>query len=111
MRRSRNRTKKLYEYNLALTGDRLRLAEEQQRKTESPFEAIMNPSAARLSPEQLQAALAVGIAAACKQRAAEASTPKVAAQRAQPGSRMLRVMFWIVIALSAGAIAASLAIR
>jgi len=96
---------KLYEYNLGLTGDKGRASGGQAPNLGSPLEALA--AVGKMDPVQLQAILTAGFAAA--QKKPVTVTASVAGER--PPSRKLRYMFWIVIALSAGAIIASLAIK
>jgi heat shock protein HtpX len=101
---------KLYEYNLGRTGNKARLAGGHAPNLGSPLEALA--AVGKMDPTQLQATLTAAFAAAQKKNVREESVG-VAASAAGEGqpSRKLRYMFWIVIALSAGAILASLAIK
>jgi heat shock protein HtpX len=96
---------KLYEYNLGITGDKARVSAGQPLDPGSPLEALA--AVGKMDPARLQAILTAGFAASQKKPAAVPSS--VAGER--QASRTLRYMFWIVIALSAGAILASLAIK
>jgi len=99
--------KKLFEYNLALTGDRLRLEEERARQCGSPLEAMLGDSLAKIDPEKLRIALTIGITSAHKSRAT--APPNDAGSRNLP--KMLGVIIGIVVALLVGAIIAGLAVR
>jgi hypothetical protein len=97
---------KLYEYNLGLTEDRAKV--EAERSPDSPLQALVRGQSVKIDPVQLQAVLALGMASAHRKPAP--APAKAAGTPASP--RALRYMFWIVIALSAGAIAATtLALR
>ncbi len=93
---------KLYEYNLGLTGDKARASAGQAPNLASPLEALRT-----MDPAQLQAILASGFAAAQKKSAAVPES--IASER--PPSKKLHYLFWLVIALSAGAIIASLTMK
>ena len=97
---------KLYEYNLGLTEDSAKV--EAERSPDSPLQALVRGQSVKIDPVQLQAVLALGMASAHRKPA-----PAPAKASGTPASpRALRYMFWIVIALSAGAIAATtLALR
>lgn len=101
--------RKLYKYNLGLTGDRdtSGLEAERPHPPQSPFEALLRGQLGKMDPAQLREALAIGMAAAQKKRAA----PSLNATADPAQSKTLQYIFWIVIALSAGAIAAALALR
>jgi hypothetical protein len=71
----------------------------------SPLEAL--EAVGTMDPAQLRAILTAGFAAAQKKSAAVHES--IASER-QP-SKKLHYLFWLVIALSAGAIIAALAIR
>jgi heat shock protein HtpX len=98
---------KLYEYNLGLTGDRSRLAAERSLSSESPLDALLHGQSENINPAQLRAALELGIASA--HRKPPATSANTTGSAALP--RAVRFMFWIVIALCAGAIAAAFALR
>jgi hypothetical protein len=91
---------KLYEYNLGLTGDKARSSAGQALNLASPLEALRT-----MDPAQLQAILASGFAAAQKN-----VVPESIAGERQP-SKKLHYLFWLVIALSAGAVIASLTMK
>jgi len=92
---------KLYAYNLGLTGDTAKV--DAERAPDSPLQALLRGQSVKIDPAQLQAALALGMASAHRK---PAPAPAKAAT-APPSPRVLRYMFWIVIALSAGAMAAA----
>jgi hypothetical protein len=93
---------KLYEYNLGLDK-----SADHPLGSRSPFEPGFRGQSPTIDPAQLRAALALGMASMHKKSAAApASIPGE-----RPPSRKLRYLFWLVIALSAGAIIASFAIR
>jgi heat shock protein HtpX len=94
--------KKLYEYNLGLTGDKVRSQAGQGFNLESPLEALKT-----MDPAQLQAILAAGFAAAQKKPA----TVRESAAGEPHSAKKSHYWFWLVMALSAGAIVASFAIR
>ena len=97
---------KLYAYNLGLTGQSAKM--EAWHAPDSPRQALLRGQSVKIDPAQLQAALALGMASAHRKRVP--APAKAAGAPASP--RTLRYMFWIVIALSAGAIAAAaLALR
>jgi hypothetical protein len=93
---------KLYEYNLGLTGDKARSSAGQAPNLASPLEALRT-----MDPAQLQAILASGFAAAQKKSAA---VPESIAGERQ-ASKKPYYLVWLLTAVSAGAIIASLAIR
>ena len=95
---------KLYEYNLGLTGDE-RASAGQVGKLTSPPEAL--EAVRRMEPAQMQAILTAGFAASQKKSAA---VPERIASERQP-SKKLQYLFWLVIALSAGAIIASVTMK
>lgn len=88
---------KLYEYNMKFTGD----------KSESPLQSLLRGQPATIDPAQIQAALALGMASMNRKAAA--------ASKSDPGHqtalKKFHYLFWLVIALSAGAIIASFAIK
>jgi heat shock protein HtpX len=88
---------KLYEYNMKFTGD----------KSESPLQSLLRGQPATIDPAQIQAALALGMASMNRKVAA--------ASKSDPGQqtapKTFHYLFWLVIALSAGAIIASFAIK
>lgn len=90
---------KLYAYNLGLTGDRAKVEAEQSR--DSALQALLRAQSVKIDAVQLQAALALGMASAHRKPA----PAKAAGAPASPKASCY--MFWIVIALSAGAIAAA----
>ena len=93
---------KLYAYNLGLTADTAKAEAEQAR--DSALQALFRAQSVKIDPAQLQAALALGMASAHREPAP--APTKVAGAPASP--KRLRYLFWIVIALSAGAIAAAM---
>lgn len=96
---------KLYEYNLGLTGDKSRPPAGHVLGSGSPLEAVIGGQPETIDPSQLRAALAIGMASMHKKSAASpASVPGE-----HPPSKEL-YLFWLVIALSAGAIVAALAV-
>jgi hypothetical protein len=101
---------RLYEYNLGLTSDKARSSARLAPNLGSPLEAL--EAVGKMDPGQLQATLTAAFAAAQvpNVRKKSAVVPASVPGERQP-SRTLRYMFWIVIALSAGAIIASLAIK
>jgi Peptidase family M48 len=88
---------KLYEYNMKFTGD----------KSESPLQSLLRGQPATIDPAQIQAALALGMAS-MNRKAAAASKSDLGQQTAL---KKFHYLFWLVIALSAGAIIASFAIK
>ncbi len=86
---------KLYEYNLRFTGE----------KSGSPLPSLLRGQPITIDPIQVQAALALGMAS-MNRKAAARSIPS---QR--PAPKKFHTLFWLVIALSAGAIIASFAIK
>ncbi|MGA8060224.1 MAG: hypothetical protein WB999_18405, partial [Candidatus Binataceae bacterium] len=88
---------KLYEYNMRFTGD----------KSESPLQSLLRGQPTKIDPAQIQAALALGMAS--MNRNAAAAPKSVPGQ--QTGSKKPHYLFWLVMALSAGAIVASFAIK
>jgi hypothetical protein len=97
---------KLYEYNLGLTGDKARLSAGQMPNLASPVEALRT-----IDPAQLQALLARGFAAG---QLAAGKKPAVASENLASTGRPAKkhhYLFWLVIALSAGAVLASFAIK
>lgn len=95
---------KLYAYNLGLTGDRARLEAEERRSSESPLQALLGGQSVKIDPADLRAALAIGMASAHRK---SAPAPAKAAGGDPAPPKALGYMFWIVIALSAGAIASA----
>ena len=91
---------KLYAYNLGLTGDRAKVEAEQSR--DSALQALLRGQSVKIDPANLQAVLALGMASAHRKPA----PAKAASASASP--KAFRYVFWIVIALSAGAIAAAM---
>jgi len=99
---------KLYEYNLGLTGDKSRSQAGHLPGSESPLGALLGGQPrTTIDPAQLRAALAIGMASMNRKPAA---APKSVSGQ-QPASKKLRYLLWLVMALSAGAIVAALAIR
>jgi hypothetical protein len=101
---------KLYEYNLGLTGDKARSHAGPASTSESPLEAL---NALRtMDPAQLQGMLAAGFAAAqnASQHQKPAAAPASVLGEPRP-ARKAHFWFWLVIALSAGSIIASFAIK
>ena len=90
---------KLYAYNLGLTGDHAEV--EAERAPDSPLQALLRGQSVKIDPAQLETVLALGMASARRKPA------PAKAVRTQASPKVLRYMFWIVIALSAGAIAAA----
>ena len=88
---------KLYEYNMRFTGD----------KSESPLQSLLRGQPTKIDPAQIQAALALGMAS--MNRNAAAAPKSVPGQQTAP--KKFHYLFWLVIALSAGAIVASFAIK
>ncbi|MFZ1119568.1 MAG: hypothetical protein WAN81_04980, partial [Candidatus Binataceae bacterium] len=88
---------KLYEYNMRFTGD----------KSESPLQSLLRGQPTKIDPSQIQAALALGMAS--MNRNAAAAAKSVPGQQTAP--KKFHYLFWLVIALSAGAIIASFAIK
>ena len=76
-------------------------------KSESPLQSLLRGQPTKIDPAQIQAALALGMAS--MNRNAAAAPKSVPGQ--QTGSKKPHYLFWLVMALSAGAIVASLAIR
>jgi heat shock protein HtpX len=89
---------KLYEYNMRFSGD----------KSESPLQSLLRGQSTEIDPAQLQAALALGMAS-MNRKAAAAALKSVPGQQTPP--KQFHYLFWLVIALSAGAIVASFAIK
>ena len=96
---------KLYEYNLRLTGDKSRAQADHQPGPDSPLGGL--PSGQTIDPAQLRAALALGMASMNRKSAAASSN--VPAEQTE--TKKSHYLFWLVIALSAGAIVASFAIK
>jgi heat shock protein HtpX len=88
---------KLYEYNMKFTGD----------KSESPLQSLLGGQPTTIDPAQIQAALALGMAS--MNRKAAAASKSDPGQQTAP--KKFHYLFWLVIALSAGAIIASFAIK
>jgi hypothetical protein len=88
---------KLYEYNMRFSGE----------KPESPLQSLLRGQSTTIDPAQIQAALALGIAS--MNRKAAAAPKSVHGQQTAP--KKFHYLFWLVIALSAGAIVASFAIK
>ena len=88
---------KLYEYNMKFTGD----------KSESPLQSLLRGQPTTIDPAQIQAALALGMAS--MNRKAAAASKSDPGQQTAP--KKFHYLFWLVIALSAGAIIASFAIK
>jgi heat shock protein HtpX len=88
---------KLYEYNMRFTGD----------KSESPLQSLLRGQPTTIDPAQIQAALALGMAS--MNRKAAAASKSDPGQQTAP--KKFHYLFWLVIALSAGAIIASFAIK
>jgi len=99
---------RLYKQDLELADDASPLPIHPPRPG-SPLEAIFGGQPPTIDHDKLRAAFALAMASAQKTRPAVAS-PKVANNPAEPPSA-LHYIFWIVIALSAGAIAAALAFK
>jgi heat shock protein HtpX len=88
---------KLYEYNMRFSGE----------KPESPLQSLLRGQPTTIDPAQIQAAVALGIAS--MNRKAAAAPKSVPGQQTAP--KKFHYLFWLVIALSAGAIVASFAIK
>ena len=100
---------KLYEYNMRFSGE----------KSESPLQSLLRGQPTNIDPAQIQAirttaldklvveaALARGMASMNRKAAAPSIVPGQ-----QTGPKKSHYLFWLVIALSAGAIIASFAIK
>ncbi len=87
---------KLYEYNMRYTGE----------KSESPRQPLLRGQPTTIDPAQIQAALELGMARMTRKAAARSIVP---GQQTAP--KKSHHLFWLVIALSAGAIIASFAIK
>jgi heat shock protein HtpX len=99
---------KLYEYNLGLTGDKPRSQTGHLPGSESLLGAILGGKPlTTIDPAQLRAALATGMASMHKKSAA---APEGVATE-QPPSKKPHYLFWLMIAVSAGAIIAALALK
>jgi heat shock protein HtpX len=98
---------KLYEYNLRLTADKDRFSAARGLPADSPLAALISGQSVNIDPAQLRTAFAAGMATVHhKPAAAIESGPGVG----QPAKKH-HYLFWLVIALSAGAIIASFAIK
>ena len=96
--------RKLYQYNLAFTGESAGSTTSHPPSPGSPLGAMLGGPSGEINPEQLRAALTIGIASTHQK-----PMTVVASLTGEPKTpSTLRIMFWIVIALSAGAIAAAL---
>jgi heat shock protein HtpX len=92
---------------LGLPLDSSRLEVEGSKPPESPMAALLRGQPVHLDPAMLRTALAAAMAASPRKPVPAPANP---AAEAAP-SKVLSYMFWLVIALCAGAIAAALALR
>jgi hypothetical protein len=100
---------KLYEYNLGLTGDKPRSKAGHVPGSESPLGAVIGGQPlTTIDPAQLQAALAAAMAASVRKKSSAAPESVVGGQ---PPSKKPHYLFWLMIAVSAGAIIAALALK
>lgn len=86
---------KLYEYNMRFT-----------EKSESPLQSLLRGQPTTIDPAQMQAALALGMASMNRKAAARSIVPGQ-----QTAAKKSHYLLWLVIALSAGAIIGSFAIK
>ena len=99
---------KLYEYNLGLTGDKPRSQAGHLPESESPLGSVIGGQPlTMIDPAQLRAALATGMASMHKKSAA---APEGVATE-QPPAKKPHYLFWLMMAVSAGAIIAALALK
>ena len=96
---------KLYEYNLGLTGDKPRSAAGHLPGSGSPQEVLLGGQPGGIDPAKLRAALTMAMASMPKKAASPVKAP------GEPPSSKNHYLFWLVMALSAGAIVAALALR
>jgi len=96
---------KLYDYNMRFTGDKSESST--GNKSESPLHSLLLGQPTTIDPAQIQAALALGMASMNRKAAAAAKS----VPGEQPALKKFHYLFWLVIALSAGAIVASFAIK
>jgi len=100
---------KLYEYNLGLTGDKPRAQAGHLPGSESPLgRMIGGQPLTTIDPAQLRATLAAAMAASVRKKSA--ATPESVVGE-QPPSKKPHYLFWLMIAVSAGAIIAALALK
>jgi hypothetical protein len=96
---------KLYEYNLGLTGDKPRSATGHLPGSGSPQEVLLGGQPGGIDPTKLRAALTMAMASMPKKAASPVKAP------GEPPCSKNHYFFWLVMALSAGAIVAALALR
>ncbi len=96
--------KKLYNYNLGLTGNRPRNLPDPTGNPLTPLQQMLRGAPANFDPNQLRTAIAVAMASQHKPRV-------VVTVKQSSWSTLTMVLFWAVIAISAGAIVAALTIK
>ena len=96
--------KKLYNYNMSLTGDRLRNLADPSSNPLTPLQQMLRGAPANFDPNQLRTMIAVAMASQHKPRV-------VVTVKQSSSSTSMMVLFWAVIAISAGAIVAALTIK
>ena len=100
---------KLYEYNLGLTGDKPRAQAGHLPGSESPLGGMIGGQPlTTIDSAQLRAGLAAAMAASVRKKSAAAPESVVGEQ---PPSKKPHYLFWLMIAVSAGAIIAALALK
>jgi heat shock protein HtpX len=95
---------KLYNYNLSLTGDRRRNLLDPTGNPLTPLQQMLKGAPGNFDPNQLRTAIAVAMASQHKPRV-------VVTVKQSSSSTSTMALFWAVIAISAGAIVAALAIK
>lgn len=91
-------------YNLSLTGDRLRNLRDPTGNPLTPLQQMLRGAPANFDPNQLRTAIAAAMASQHKPRV-------VVTVKQSSSSTSTMVLFWAVIAISAGAILAALTIK
>jgi heat shock protein HtpX len=100
---------KFYEYNLGLTGDKPRTQAGHVAGSQSPLGAVIGGQPlTTIDPAQLRAALAAAMAASVRKKSAAAPESVLGEQ---PPAKKPHYLFWLLIAVSAGAIIAALALK
>jgi heat shock protein HtpX len=96
--------KKLYNYNLSLTGDGPRNLPDPTGNPLTPLQQMLRGAPANFDPNQLRTMIAVAMASQHKPRV-------VVTVKQSSSSTSMMVLFWAVIAISAGAIVAAMAVK